>query len=364
VVAIPARDEAEEIGPCLLALAAQQVTAIDAAVLCLNNCSDASEDVVRAMERCMPFALHTIIVQLPEALSCAGLARRIAMERAATLAGANGVLLTTDADARVNPDWIAANLDAIAAGADAVAGRAEIEPEGAKLIPAHLHAIDARECAFAALLDEIGGALVDPDPSDPWPRHDEHTGASIAVTVAAVRRAGGMPATPLGEDRAFFDALRRIDARIRHAPGARVVVSARIVGRAPGGMADTMRRRLDRLDPFLDDRLEPVADWLKRVRLRQRLRVGWAAGADPVFPPLPTIAARLGIPVLCLAGLLAARYFGTAWAEIEAASPRLRRRARVPLEALVIETARAERIRDRIRHAAGQVGRPLLDAAE
>jgi hypothetical protein len=42
----------------------------------------------------------------------------------------------------------------------------------------------------------------------------------------------------------------------------------------------------------------------------------------------------------------------------------LRRRARVPLEALVIETARAERIRDRIRHAAGQVGRPLLDAAE
>jgi hypothetical protein len=44
-----------------------------------------------------------------------------------------------------------------------------------------------------------------------------------------------MPATPFGEDRAFFDALRRIDARIRHAPGARVVVSARIVGRAPGG---------------------------------------------------------------------------------------------------------------------------------
>jgi hypothetical protein len=173
-----------------------------------------------------------------------------------------------------------------------------------------------------------------------------------------------MPATPLGEDRAFFDALRRIDARIRHAPGARVVVSARIVGRAPGGMADTMRRRLDRPDPFLDDRLEPVADWLKRVRLRQRLRVGWAANADTVFPPLPTIAARLGIPVLCLAGLLAARYFGTAWAEIEAASPRLRRRARVPFEALVTETARAERIRDRIRHAACQVGRPLLDAAE
>jgi hypothetical protein len=53
------------------------------------------------------------------------------------------------------------------------------------------------------------------------------------------------PGTPLGEDRAFFDALRRVDARIRHVPGVRVVVSARIVGRAPGGMADTMRRRVE-----------------------------------------------------------------------------------------------------------------------
>jgi hypothetical protein len=119
------------------------------------------------------------------------------------------VLLTTDADARVSPDWVADNLAALAAGADAVAGRAEIESEGARLIPAHLHAIDARERAFAALLDEIA-ALVDPDPADPWPRHDEHTGASIAVSVAAYRRADGMPAAPLGEDRAFFAALRGV----------------------------------------------------------------------------------------------------------------------------------------------------------
>ena len=115
MVAIPVKDEAKEIEPCLLALAAQQTT-IDAIVLCLNNCSDASADVVRAMEPRLPLALHMIAVQLPEALACAGRTRRIAMERAATLAGANGVLLTTDADARVSPDWIGANLDAIAAG--------------------------------------------------------------------------------------------------------------------------------------------------------------------------------------------------------------------------------------------------------
>jgi AraC-like DNA-binding protein len=173
-----------------------------------------------------------------------------------------------------------------------------------------------------------------------------------------------VPATPLGEDRAFFEALRRTDARIRHAPDARVLVSARILGRAPGGMADTMRRRVKRPDPFLDDRLEPATDWLRRVRLRQRLRVEWAAGAYRFALPLPSIAARLGIQVSHLARLLTARYFGTAWVEIETASPRLRQRQRVPLEALAIETARAECIRDRVRDAADQAGMPLLDAAE
>jgi hypothetical protein len=139
--------------------------------------------------------MHLIEVTLPEGCAGAGCARRIAMEHAALL-GRDGALLTSDADARLGPDWIAANLAALAAGADAVAGRAVTEPEGAKRIPAHLHAIDARECAYAALLDEMR-ALLEPDPADPWPRHDEESGASIAVTLAAYRRAGGMPAVPL-----------------------------------------------------------------------------------------------------------------------------------------------------------------------
>ena len=169
-------------------------------------------------------------------------------------------------------NWLARNLDAIARGADAVAGQAEIEPEGAKLIPAHLHAIDARECAYAALLDEIR-ALLDPDPADPWPRHDEHSGASIAVTVEAYRRAGGMPDVSLAEDRAFIDRLRLVDARIRHERGVSVVVSARTVGRADGGMADTMRRRIAQPDEFLDERLEPV-------------------GQRPASRPLPRVLAH------------------------------------------------------------------------
>ena len=281
------------------------------------------------------------------------------MEHAADLAGRDGVLLTTDADARLAPDWIAANLAALAAGADAVAGRAVIEPEGAKRIPAHLHAIDARECAYAALLDEMR-ALLEPDPADPWPRHDEESGASIAVTLAAYRRAGGIPAVPLGEDRAFFNALRRIDARVRHAPDIAVIVSARLEGRAQGGMADTMRRRIERPDPFLDARLEPAADALRRACLRRRLRETWSMPGRGVVRE----AARLGLASARLAELVTNEHFGSAWAAVEAASPVLRHRARVTARALPAQTARALRIRDGLRREAGRVDTALRVAAE
>jgi hypothetical protein len=129
-------------------------------------------------------------------------------------------------------------------------------------------------------------------------------------------------------------------------------------------MADTMRRRMERPDPFLDDRLEPVADRLRRLRLRHALRVQWTRGADADRWIVRVLAARLDVPDARLAGLLGTRHFGAAWAEIEAASPRLRVSVRVKLEALVAETARAERIRDRVRRAGDRAGTPLAVAAE
>jgi hypothetical protein len=346
LVAIPAKNEAEEIGGCLRALAQQEAAAIDAVVICLNNCTDNSADVVRWSAKALPFPVVTLDVLLPPQRACAGMARRIAMDHAAALAGPPGVLLTTDADGRPPPHWVAANLAAIGNGIDAVAGQAEIEPVGAKLIPAHLHAIDARECAYASLLDEIR-SLLDPDPFDPWPRHDEHSGCSIAVTVETYRRAGGMPPAPLAEDRAFFDALKRVDRRVRHAAGLRVVVSARIVGRAPEGMADAMRRRMQRVDPFIDERLEPVSDAARRILLRKHVRHLWQTiGTSRAMQA--TLAAKLRITAEELRTLTDARYFGTAWAAVEQRIPILRRRP-VALIDLPAQTARATRLRDALR---------------
>ena len=337
VVAVPVKDEAERLAPCLGALSRQDITADLTIFALVNNSTDDSAAIARRH----PARMVVEDVVLTGADASAGGARRLAMHRAAALAGDDGIVLTTDADGRVARDWLRCNLRAIAAGADAVAGRALIDPIDEAHIPLALRAADARECRYAAVLDEINAAI-DPDPADPWPRHDEHSGASIAVTVDALHRAGGVPALPLGEDRAFFDSLRRIDARIRHAPDVCVTVSGRTDGRARGGMADTIRRRLVCPDVFLDERLEPARDAAQRARLRRRARLAWAESVLDYWAIL-ALARDLQLPAAFVQEKLAGRRFGAAWDELEDASPALRRRS-VPAAAVAHEIAVATAI--------------------
>ncbi len=355
-IAIPVRNEVERIGDCLRALALQHGAPPFDVVLMLNGCDDGTLALVSALAPTLPIRLHAIERRLPAGRAGVGHARRLALAHAARLAPA-GVLMTTDADGQVPPDWVALNLAAIAAGADAVAGQAVIDPVEALRIPARLQEADALECAYAAALDEIA-AVADPDPADPRPRHDEHSGASIAVSTAAFRAAGGMPAIALAEDRAFFRSLRRIDACIRHDPAIRVTVSGRLEGRASGGMADTMRRRVLRLDEMLDDRLEPARISARRMLLRAGLRQIWSAD-NPAHPALPRLARRLGIAPARLGFCLAQPFFGAAWEAIEATSPALRRRG-VPASVVLDETRTARRLLALLR---ARLSRPPADRA-
>ena len=320
VVAIPARNEADRIQACLVALSQQQHPP-HAVLLLLNNCSDTTASIAQSLSSNLRFDLHSVSHTFPSAQANAGQARRMAMALAAKRAGPDGILLTTDADTIVPPDWVRRNRTALLQGADLVCGRAVIDPIEALDIPAHLHADDARERHLIALLDEIAW-IVDPDPHDPLPRHTEASGASLAVWVTAFDRVGGVPAVTTGEDRAFMQALQRIDARIRHDPAIEVVVSGRIMGRAEGGMADTIRRRIAHQDKFADVQVEPAQDALRRVILRRRVRAAWSmglAGADEA------LAVDLGFDLMRLTQMLARPFFGAAWAAIEASSSNLLR---------------------------------------
>ena len=329
------------IGGCLDAIFRQPSAVPVGVFLLLNNCSDGTADVVGAISQPPHVEVRFREVELPARQCSAGVARCLAMRGAATWAGPHGVLLTTDADGAVAPDWLARNVAALR-GADAVAGRAVIDPDEARAIPQSLHDADALECRLGDLQDEIA-SLLDPDPADPWPRHAENSGASLAVTAAAYARVGGMAPVPCGEDRAFVQSLRRIDARVRHAPDVWVRVSGRTSGRAAGGMAETIARRMVRPDPFLDDRLEPLADAIRRARMRRVARLWFRHRIGDV----DLLAGRLRVPDAAHI-LRGGRWFGAAWNELERRSPVLGRTP-VPAAAVMVEIARATRARDALR---------------
>ncbi|MDQ3549375.1 MAG: glycosyltransferase, partial [Chloroflexota bacterium] len=295
-VVIPVRDEEASLPGTLAALARQRDTdgsplAPDRyeIILLINNATDGSAVVARAFAMTHPeLALHVVEVELPVDEAHVGRARRMLMDAAAarllSLGRERGVIATTDADTIVAPDWIAMTLAEVADGADAVAGRILVDPAGFDLHERHARAFHLRDVTYRYLVTELEARL-DPDPSDPWPRHFQHFGASIAVTVDAYRRSGGIPPLPFLEDVALYDALRRIGARIRHSPAVRVVTSARPVGRTGFGFAVQLQQWSgmgERHEPFLVESLPAI---LARISERQGLRdADRPATCQPLVP--------------------------------------------------------------------------------
>ena len=256
----------------------------------------------------------------------------------------NGVIFTTDADSRVPPLWISSNLAAIDAGADAVLGQVELDEEGARL-PEELHQRGRLESEYERLLAELSARL-DPLEYNPWPHHTTISGASLAVTRAAYLRAGGMPRVPLGEDKAFVAELFRCDARIRFSPEIVVTTSGRLTGRAPGGVADTLRLRCSDLQSTCDEALEPFRISMKRAKWRgytRRLFACGLLGCNPLDWAEP-----LGVSASDARRTCQATSFGAAWSAIEASSSLLGRRSLTPAE-LPEQIAGARRALKRIR---------------
>lgn len=253
VIVVPARNEEASLGATLDALRLQvgldgQPLAWDLyeVLLLLNNCTDRSAAVAeRYAEHRAGFRLHVMECDLPVDEAHVGTARRrlmdLACDRLEWLGNETGAILSTDADTVVAEDWIAANLAAIAAGAEVVGGRIELLPEDREgLEPGVLLAYE-RDREYQHLVARLEGML-DPDPVDPWPRHLQHFGASLACTPEVYRRCGGLPPVKPLEDVAFIDALRRVGAKIRHAPEVRIFTSARLEGRAEVGLSGQLRR--------------------------------------------------------------------------------------------------------------------------
>jgi hypothetical protein len=269
VTCVPARNEAQRL-PILLDALAQQTLCDVTVVIALNNTTDSSLEVVDAARSRHPL-LDIVIddVHFEEAEAHAGSARKRAMDAAADLAGPDGFIVTTDADARPPPDWLANNLAAMTRGLDIVGGfiiADENEP-----MPDAVARASVLAGRYWARVREIEDAI-DPVPWDPPPRHGDHTGASLCITVNAYHRCGGVPALRSSEDRALVKAAVCRGARLAHPIEIWTRVSPRLVGRASGGMAEHMQQLYSRCQAGSNVMLPSFAQWRARAAWRRDTR--------------------------------------------------------------------------------------------
>ena len=330
-VIIPAKDEAATLPATLAALAAQ--TTLDGqplpaglleVIVLANNCFDRTAAVVRqAAQRHPGLALHVAEVTLPRSQAHVGRARRLLLDEAAQrlerTSGPGGVLLSTDADTLVAPTWLAATLREVQAGAEAVGGRI-LTQAAALAAPCPVRRIQLRDATYRVLLRHLEHHL-DPLPADPWPCHHQHFGASLALTVRAYRRVGGLPAVPFLEDESLWQLLLLHDLPVRHSPHVRVHTSARRCGRVEVGLSWQLREWAA-LSEHQQEPHVPCPHELVRVwRVRRRLRAWWQLGAArPVGPELRRLAQALEVPVgELLARARTAPAFGQLWSWVEQA---------------------------------------------
>jgi glycosyltransferase involved in cell wall biosynthesis len=208
-VIVPAHNEEALLAPCLAALIeasrhedlAGEVVRV---VVVLDACDDFSGAIARA------YGVQTLTLK----------ARNVGIARAtgADLLLAEGArwLAFTDADSRVSPGWLVAQL---AQDADAVCGSIAVDDWSS-----HPHSV--REYFRKSYVDADG--------------HRHVHGANLGVSAEAYRRAGGFPPLTCSEDVALVDRLIAIGARIAWSAAPRVITSARAAARARGGFGDTL----------------------------------------------------------------------------------------------------------------------------
>jgi glycosyltransferase involved in cell wall biosynthesis len=207
-VVVPAHNEQRVIARCL--------AAIDEAVRTLGR--GARVHVVVVCDACSDRTAEIVADRGHRAVVCrarnVGIARGLGAE-AALAAGAQW-LAFTDADTRVAPDWLWAQL---ALGSDVVCGTIDVDDWSE-------HGDGMRRHFEATYRDADG--------------HRHIHGANLGMTAAAYRSVGGFAELENSEDVAIVRALEDSGARIAWSASPRVVTSARKDFRATAGFGATL----------------------------------------------------------------------------------------------------------------------------
>lgn len=224
-VVIPARDEADLIGPCLrhlrVALARLPGRIERAVCVVADRCVDDTASVARAEFAGWPDARVLANHYAPTIGQVRALGFRQVSAILASHDQARTLLLSSDADSVVEPDWALAHLRLAERGWHGVAGVAELE----STVPPRVAA------RYAAIRDRARTRH----------GHGNVYGANLGVRADAYASVGGFAPLANGEDQ---DLWRRLDAagfRLTYATEPVARTSARQHGRATDGVAALLR---------------------------------------------------------------------------------------------------------------------------
>ncbi|GAB3239209.1 glycosyltransferase [Kineosporia babensis] len=224
-IVIPAKDEAGLVGDCLdSVLAATAATRRPVAVvLVAHHCSDSTENVARQILSRTRGLTEGMVLRLND--GNVATARSAGAMAGLYLLAAYGIpfeetlLLSTDADSRVPPDWIEGYRPYFGSGSAAVAGMVRVNGWESN------HAY--QKIVHAGLRSD---------------GHDHVYAANLAVRADAYLDVGGWPEQVPGEDSALLAALRTKGWPVASAPEVVVNTSGRTAPRADGGLGSLLSR--------------------------------------------------------------------------------------------------------------------------
>jgi cellulose synthase/poly-beta-1,6-N-acetylglucosamine synthase-like glycosyltransferase len=223
-IVVPAQNEEASIESCIESIRRSCETAQlrnHWIVVVADSCSDNTLPRARG-------AVHGAGEVLECAVRSAGSARRLGVD--AVLAHFRGQdlrhiwLANTDADTIVPRDWITVQLRLADTGIAAVAGIVKLEEAGS---PA------AHELYRTTYMTSPDGT------------HGHVHGANLALRADAYVDAGGWAHRALAEDHCLWERLKHRGWQLSSPVSSSVVTSARLVGRARGGFADTLKAGID-----------------------------------------------------------------------------------------------------------------------
>ena len=226
-VLVPARDEEAGVGRCLDSVfgALRRLPPDVAAAVCLvvDRSRDGTRSTARrtvrrhrAGPRGLRSAVDVLVNERPVWVGAVrNQAARTLLDRLRAVPPSATWLLSTDADSRVDADWVERHLELADTGADAVAGG--VRPDR----------------PVTTWVDDPAGTYA----------------ANLGLRAAPFLQVGGFPAVRNGEDGGVVRRFREAGRRVVVEPRLTVATSARLDGRAGGGLADLLRDRQRRPSP-------------------------------------------------------------------------------------------------------------------